>query len=57
MTAPEFHFDQFDLRRFDLLQEFTCGRCQRPKKSKNVALDAAGTAICNACYGELKSKR
>ena len=45
------------LVRLPELLTFTCVKCGKEKKSKNVALDTANqwhgkTRMCNGCYGQ-----
>lgn len=50
--------DQLSITRHDTLQEFTCDRCGRPKKSKLLGTWVTGSLkrrICNGCYGYLRS--
>ena len=39
--------------------EFSCFHCNKVKNSKLVAINSqdSNTCICNACYGELNSKK
>lgn len=45
------------MTKFTHAVPFRCGKCERPKKSKNVAEwkkpDGSAVDICNGCYDEL----
>ena len=48
-------YADWTLIKVDTLQVFNCDRCHKDKKSKTVVFKEE-KAICNGCYGELKSK-
>ena len=50
--------EKYKLNRSIKAEDFYCSRCQKTKKSKNIAINEDGTKkICNGCYGLLLAKK
>ena len=62
MDRPDHYLEKKErlgmvMRRYPVVVEFHCARCDAPKTAKNVAtILSTGAEVCNGCYGELCSK-